>query len=68
MKEHSFTAVIRSILSKRFSENSGSILERSDLLHYINIKTGSAAKGSKARGSFGNLYANLCACGRLFSA
>ena len=57
MKEHGFTSVIRHILTDYFSENSDLIFEKSDLLQYINIKTISASRDSKARGSFGNLYA-----------
>ncbi|MCF8296286.1 MAG: hypothetical protein K9J13_01970 [Saprospiraceae bacterium] len=33
------------------------IFQRSELLQYINVKTISANRGSKSRGSFGNLYA-----------
>ncbi|WP_420629479.1 restriction endonuclease [Candidatus Leptofilum sp.] len=57
MREHEFTLVIQYILTEHFSESSDLILERSDLLQYINTKTVSASRGSKARGSFGNLYA-----------
>ncbi|HFQ92521.1 MAG TPA: restriction endonuclease [Anaerolineae bacterium] len=57
MKEHDFTAVIRRILADYFSAYSEPILEKSELLQYINVKTVSAGRGSKARGSFGSLYA-----------
>ncbi|MCP4362098.1 MAG: restriction endonuclease [Chloroflexi bacterium] len=57
MKEHDFTAVIRRILAGYFSKYGEAILEKSELLQYVNIKTVSATRGSKARGSFGNLYA-----------
>ena len=57
MREHSFTPVIRRILSDEFGSVSEQILRQSDLVQYINVKTVSASRGSKARGSFGNLYA-----------
>jgi hypothetical protein len=56
--EHSFTAVIAGILKELFGEKPAKeILERSDLVGYLNAKTRSASRGSKARGSFANLYA-----------
>ena len=57
MKEHDFTIIIRRMLTSYFPEYGNSVLENSELLQYINIKTVSANRGSKARGSFGNLYA-----------
>lgn len=55
--EHQFTPKIKEILTKRFSKNSEEIFDKSQLLQYINIKTKSASRGAKARGSFANLYA-----------
>ena len=55
--EHSFTLIIRRILKKHFLNAGDSIFEKSQLLQYINIKTKSANRGAKARGSFANLYA-----------
>ena len=55
--EHEFTKKIRRILEKNFPKLSGAILSKSELIQYINIKTKSANKGSKSRGSFANLYA-----------
>ena len=55
--KHSFTQNILDILSAEFGENSTQIFENSELLQYLNQKTKSAHKGSKARGSFGNIYA-----------
>jgi len=55
--EHDFTSTIRRILSDHFGEEADNIYRSSDLLQYLNIKTRSATRGSKARGSFGNLYA-----------
>jgi len=55
--KHSFTAKIKAILSKHFQQDAEQIYSNSELLKYINLKTKSANKGAKARGSFGNLYA-----------
>jgi hypothetical protein len=55
--EHDFTPVIREILSKHFGEAAEDLFEKSPLLQYINLKTVSATRGSKARSSFANLYA-----------
>lgn len=58
MTEHSFTQRIREILTEEFDEAKAIVLlAGSDLLKYVNIKTKSANRGSKSRGSFGNLYA-----------
>jgi hypothetical protein len=57
MKEHGFTPTIRHILTAEFSSFGEDILQGSELLQYINVKTVSATRGSKARGSFANLYA-----------
>lgn len=55
--EHQFTNTIEEILKKHFGKTSADIFEKSQLLQYINLKTKSANKGAKARGSFANLYA-----------
>jgi hypothetical protein len=55
--EHLFTHQIKAILDKYFAENADDIFEKSQLIQYINEKTRSAGKDSKARGSFANLYA-----------
>ncbi len=55
--EHQFTLVIKKILNKHFSKMSDNLFEKSHLLQYINIKTKSANRDAKARGSFANLYA-----------
>ena len=57
MKEHGFTPVIKDILRRHFEELSDDIFDKSELIQYLNLKTVSASRGSKARGSFGNLYA-----------
>lgn len=57
MKEHGFTPVMRQILSEEFGPASEEVFKRSELLQYLNVKTISASRGSKARGSFGNIYA-----------
>ena len=54
---HPFTDKIDEILVKHFAEDFEQIFKNSELLQYINIKTKSANRGSKSRGSFGNLYA-----------
>ena len=55
--EHQFTKSINKILKKHFANASSDIFDKSQLLQYINLKTKSANKGAKARGSFANLYA-----------
>ena len=45
------------MLLKHFGEDAEAILAASPLLQYLNIKTRSANRGSKARGSFANHYA-----------
>jgi len=57
MIDHAFTENIRRVLGKHFKTTSEEIFEKSDLLKYINLKTKSANRGSKSRGSFANLYA-----------
>jgi hypothetical protein len=54
---HSFTASINSILERHFSEYAKDVFEASPLLGYLNNKTKSANRGSKARGAFANHYA-----------
>lgn len=55
--EHDFTPVIKDILTKHFGEAAEDLFAKSPLLQYINLKTVSATRGSKARSSFANLYA-----------
>lgn len=55
--EHSFTPIIKDILSQQYNKAGIKIYEKSLLLQYINEKTKSANKGSKSRSSFANLYA-----------
>jgi len=55
--EHEFTKTIKEILAKNFGDSSEVIFQQSPLAQYMNIKTKSASKGSKSRGSFANLYA-----------
>lgn len=55
--EHIFTANIKDVLKKHFDENAEEIFSKSQIIQYINEKTRSANKGSKARSSFANLYA-----------
>jgi len=53
----SFTQTIKKILQNHFPNDFERVYEKSELLQYINIKTKSANRGAKARGSFANLYA-----------
>lgn len=55
--EHEFTKKIFEVLREDFGDNATDIYRKSPLLQYINIKTKSASRGSKSRGSFANLYA-----------
>lgn len=54
---HQFTSKILNILEDMFPSYSEEIFKNSPLLIYLNIKTKSASKGSKSRGSFANHYA-----------
>lgn len=49
--EHDFTPAIRDILTKHFGDKAEDLFEKSPLLQYINLKTVSATRGSKARSS-----------------
>jgi hypothetical protein len=55
--EHDFTPIIRQTLTKHFGDAADDLFDKSPLLQYINLKTVSATRGSKARSSFANLYA-----------
>lgn len=55
--ENIFTENIKAVLKKHFGKNADDIYGKSQLIQYINEKTRSANKGSKARSSFANLYA-----------
>lgn len=55
--EHTFTEKIKEILNSHFGEIGQTLFQNNQLLHYLNLKTKSAERGSKARGSFANLYA-----------
>ncbi|MEM4204393.1 MAG: hypothetical protein QXS54_10035 [Candidatus Methanomethylicaceae archaeon] len=58
MNYHAFTDKILRILKEHFGEDlAQSIFESSPLLQYLNEKTRSANRGSKARGAFANHYA-----------
>jgi hypothetical protein len=54
---HPFTEVILGVLRTKFGDSAAEVFERSPLLQYLNIKTRSANRGSKARGAFANHYA-----------
>jgi len=58
MEEHSFTATMLDILTEHFGDNvTSEIIKQNQLIQYINLKTKSADRSSKSRGSFANLYA-----------
>ena len=52
---HDFTDTIISQIKATLKVDGKELLQVSPLLEYINIKTKSANRGSKARGSFANL-------------
>ncbi len=54
---HEFTTVIHEALDGSFPNAGEDVFENSELIQYLNIKTRSASRGSKARGAFGNHYA-----------
>lgn len=54
---HQFTSTIISILETHFGEHGKAVFESSPLIQYLNVKTRSANRGSKARGAFANHYA-----------
>ena len=55
--EHEFTKHIKAVLEEKFGQAGQDIFDKSTLIQYLNFKTRSATRGSKARGSFANLYA-----------
>jgi hypothetical protein len=57
MIEHEFTRIIIQQIEQDLNVDGEDLIKFAPLLEYINIKTRSANKGSKSRGSFANLYA-----------
>nr|QNO52761.1 hypothetical protein KDAIOKAM_00030 [Methanosarcinales archaeon ANME-1 ERB6] len=55
--EHEFTKKIKEILRNNFGAFSDKVFLEGPIIQYLNIKTKSASKGSKSRGSFANVYA-----------
>ena len=55
--KHPFTDTILDILRRHFGDVAEDLLQQSSLLQYLNLKTRSANRGSKARGAFANHYA-----------
>lgn len=55
--KHEFTCNILNVLERHFKSNAEQIFRNSELIQYLNIKTVSANRGSKSRGSFANIYA-----------
>jgi hypothetical protein len=54
---HEFTKKIIDILESKFHKYGEEVLNGSDLLQYLNIKSKAANRGSKARAGFANHYA-----------
>lgn len=54
---HDFTNITIYQIENSLNINGKEVIQASPLLEYINIKTKSANRGSKARGSFANIYA-----------
>jgi len=54
---HDFTDRIIKILESHFPGNGDRLLDESELIQYINIKTKAANRGSKSRAGFANHYA-----------
>ena len=57
MVKHEFTSEIINQIENDLKVDGKEIIKIAPILEYINIKTRSANKGSKSRGSFANLYA-----------
>lgn len=57
MQQHPFTDKIIEILTNHFGSDGKTVFDLSPLIQYLNLKTKSANRGSKARSSFANLYA-----------
>lgn len=55
--KHQFTDILLTVLEQHFGASAQSVFDSSPLLQYLNIKTRSANRGSKSRGSFANHYA-----------
>jgi hypothetical protein len=55
--KHNFTNTINNVLKKYFRDNSDQIFKNSELIQYLNLKTVSANRRSKARGNYGSIYA-----------
>jgi len=55
--DHRFTKNIKRILIDEFEDKADQIYNSCLILQYLNLKTRSAERGSKARSSFGSLYA-----------
>lgn len=57
VQRHAFTERIESVLASHFGKDAKKVFEQSPLIGYLNQKTKSANRGSKARGAFANHYA-----------
>ena len=54
---HDFTKTIIAVLDRCFGGQGLEILERNQMIQYLNIKTKAANRGSKSRSGFANHYA-----------
>lgn len=57
MAEHPFTEKIKEILKKKYGDRADEVFAVSKIIQYLNYKSISANRDSKARSSWGNFYA-----------
>lgn len=55
--ETTFEAQIKRYLSEKYKDDAEQLFSQSHILQYLVLKTKSANRGAKARGSFANIYA-----------
>ena len=55
--KHDFTSEIISIIDRNINDSGEKILNESEIIQYLNIKTKAANRGSKSRAGFANHYA-----------
>ncbi|WP_353569989.1 hypothetical protein [Candidatus Albibeggiatoa sp. nov. BB20] len=57
IQKHDFTQKIISILDMHTNNQGEALLQQSEIIQYLNIKTKAANRGSKSRAGFANNYA-----------
>lgn len=57
ISKHNFTDIIIDILNRHSNNKGNEILNNSEIIQYLNIKTKAANRGSKSRAGFANHYA-----------